>query len=78
MHASASYHNALSSLTRNQNKTSEKRLGKCHLQTGYSGLEKLIAWLNHQSHNSFDSNRINFQALDSRKTVDDLTTCDSA
>ena len=50
MHASASYHNALSSSTKNQNKTSEQHqdLGKCCLQRDYNDLQKLITWLNHK------------------------------
>ena len=45
-----SYHNALSSSTKNQNKTSEQHqdLGKCCLQRDYNDLQKLITWLNHK------------------------------
>ena len=66
IHDSASYHDALSSLTKNQNKTSEQHqdLSKCCLQRDYTDIQKLITWLNHQSHNPFDSNSANLQALD--------------
>ena len=50
MHASASYHNVLSSVTKNQNKTSEQHqdLDKCRLQRDYNDLQKLITRLNHK------------------------------
>ena len=50
MHASASYHDALSSLTKNQNKTSEQQhqtLRKSRLQRDCNDFQKLITWLNH-------------------------------
>ena len=80
MRASASYHDALSSLTKNQNKTSEQHqdLSKCRFQRYYNDLQKLIVCLNHQSHNPFDSNPTNLQALDSGLIADKLVTCDDA
>ena len=67
-------------MAKNQNKTSEQHqdLGKCRLQRDYNDLQKLINRLNHQSHNFFDSNRKNLQALDSGLIAGELITCDDA
>ena len=80
MHATAGYHDALSTLTKNQNKTSDQHqdLGKSRLQRDYNDLQKLITWLDHQSHNPFDANRTNLQALDSGVIADESVTCDDA
>ena len=43
----------------------------------YNGLQKLITWLNHQSHNPFDNNCTNLQALDSVLFDDESITCDN-
>lgn len=57
IHVSASYHDTLSSLMKNQNEASKQHLdlGKSRLQRDHSKLQTLITWFNHQSHNPFDS-----------------------
>ena len=80
MHATASYHDALSSLTQNQHKTSDQHedLGKSRLQRDYNDLQKLTTWLDDQSHDPFDANRTVLQALDSGLIADESITCDDA
>ena len=78
MHATASYHHALSTLTKNQNSDQHQDLGKSRLQREYNDLQKLITWLDHQGHNPFDANRTNLQALDSGLIADESVTCDDA
>ena len=48
------------------------------MQINCNNLQKLITWLNHQSHNPFDSNRTNLQALDSGLIASELITCEDA
>ena len=44
----------------------------------YNNFQKLITWLNHQSHNPFGGNRTNFQVLGSGLIADDSMTCGDA
>ena len=73
-------HDALSSLAQNQNKTSDQHedLGKNRLQRDYNDLQKLITWLDYQSHDPFDPNRTKLQALDSGLIAAESVTSDDA
>ena len=80
MHASASYHNALSSPTQLQQKTSDQHeeLGRSRIQRDFNDLQKLITWFDYQSHDPFDSTRQKLQSLDSGMIANESVNCDNA
>lgn len=80
MHATSSYHTALSTLTNNTRDSSlqHEELGKTRLKRDFIDLEKIKGWLDLSSHNPFDSDRTSLQALDSGLTANEEVNCDQA
>jgi len=78
MHACASYHNELSSLTGVQHTTSDqhKELGKSRLTRDFNDLQQLMNWL--RKHDPFDRNRVHLQSLDTGLIADKKINCDDA
>ena len=66
-HGTASCHNALSYLTQTQDMTSDqhKELGQSRNLRDFNGLQKPITWFQYQSHNPFNPDQHQLQALDS-------------
>ena len=80
MHASASYHNAISSPTQTQHRTSDQHeeLGHSRQLRDFNDLQRLITWFQYQSHDPFDPDRHQLQALDSGLIADETLNCDDA
>ena len=59
MHASATYHNALSTLAQTVHKTSNQHeeLSSSHKTRDFADLSKLINWFEYDSQNPFDPER---------------------
>ena len=80
MHLTASYHNALSHSTQTQHKTSDQyeKLSQSRKLRDFNNLKKLITWFQYQSHNSFNPDRHQLQALDSGLIADQSVNYDEA
>ena len=78
MHASATYHNALSTLTQTVHKTSNEELGSSRKTRDFADLSKLINWFEHDSHNPFDPEPTELVALDYGMIANEDVNCDNA
>ena len=80
MHATASYHNALSYLPQTQHRTSDqhKELGQSQKLRDFNGLQKLITWFQYHSHSRFNPDRHQLQTLESGLIADESVICDEA
>ena len=79
MDAAASYHHMLSSLAKNATETGEQHFepGKSRLKKALDDLNLLLKWLDYQSHDLFDENRMLLQALITGLIADEAVNCDT-
>ena len=80
MHASASYQDSMSSLTKQKNETSHQHaeLGQSRMRRDHKDLQKVMEWFEYETHNPFDPKRTSLQSLITGMIADESINCDDA
>lgn len=78
MHATAAFHQMLSSLANNSTKTSHQHaeLGNSRLRKDMNDLNTMLKWFDFQLHNPSEETRVVLQSLGTGLIADDTVHCD--